>query len=132
MADIAMPQLGETVNEGTVTKWFKQVGQSVQRGEPLYEVSTDKVDTEIPAPVDGVVTAIYVQEGETVDVGTKLATIGDGDAPAPTTRTETTSPTTPLVSVASAANVTARASEDTAQLSPVVRRLLAEHNLQAA
>ncbi len=127
-----MPQLGETVNEGTVTKWFKEVGQSIRRGEPLYEVSTDKVDTEIPAPVDGVVTAIYVQEGETVDVGTKLATIGDADAAAGAPRTATTSPTKRPASVATVPKAAARAPEDTAQLSPVVRRLLAEHGLEAA
>ena len=125
-----MPQLGETVNEGTVTKWFKQVGQSIKRGEPLYEVSTDKVDTEIPAPLDGVVTAIYVQEGETVVVGTRLATIGDADAAA-TPRSEAASPTKPRASVAAAPKTAARAPEDTAQLSPVVRRLLAERGLEA-
>src|ERR1700734_2736408 len=75
-----MPQLGETVAEGTVTKWFKQVGDTVVKGEPLFEVSTDKVDTEIPAPVSGVLTAIHVDEGMTVDVGISLATIGDGES----------------------------------------------------
>jgi pyruvate dehydrogenase E2 component (dihydrolipoamide acetyltransferase) len=128
-----MPQLGETVNEGTVTKWFKEVGQSILRGEPLYEVSTDKVDTEIPAPTDGVVTAIYVQEGETVDVGTKLATIGDADAPAAAPQSDaTTSPPKSVPSAATAPATTTRAPEETAQLSPVVRRLLAEHDLQAS
>jgi pyruvate dehydrogenase E2 component (dihydrolipoamide acetyltransferase) len=88
MADVTMPQLGETVAEGTVTKWFKAVGDIVVRGEPLFEVSTDKVDTEIPAQADGVLTSILVAEGVTVDVGTTLAVIG-GDAPstAPTVAT---------------------------------------------
>src|ERR1700761_5266665 len=72
-----MPQLGETVADGTVTKWFKQVGDHVARGDTLFEVSTDKVDTEIPAPAEGVLTKILVNEGETVDVGTVLAIIGD-------------------------------------------------------
>src|ERR1700734_2182317 len=75
-----MPQLGETVAEGTVTKWFKQIGETVVKGEPLFEVSTDKVDTEIPSPTSGVVTAIHVNEGMTVDVGPPPATIGDGES----------------------------------------------------
>ena len=70
MADVFMPQLGETVADGTVTKWFKNVGDVVTRGEPLFEVSTDKVDTEIPAQASGVMSEILVAEGLTVDVGT--------------------------------------------------------------
>ena len=70
MADVTMPQLGETVADGTVTKWFKAEGDEVVKGEALFEVSTDKVDTEIPAPTSGVLRAILVLEGTTVDVGT--------------------------------------------------------------
>ena len=81
MPRVTMPQLGETVADGTVTKWFKKEGDTVKRGETLFEVSTDKVDTEIPAPADGVLTKILVAEGETVDVGTLLAVIGDDDLP---------------------------------------------------
>ena len=77
MADIEMPQLGETVTEGTITRWFKQVGDLVAEDEPLFEVSTDKVDSEVPSPVSGTLTEILVQEGDTVDVGTKLAVVGD-------------------------------------------------------
>ena len=80
MADITMPQLGETVTEGTITKWFKQVGEQVAEDEPLFEVSTDKVDSEVPSPTSGVLAEILVQEGDTVDVGTKLAVISDGAA----------------------------------------------------
>src|SRR5688572_33338551 len=86
MADIQMPQLGETVTEGTITKWFKQVGEQVAEDEPLFEVSTDKVDSEVPSPVSGVLSEILVPEGDTVDVGAVLARIGDGgeaEAPAP-------------------------------------------------
>jgi len=84
MADITMPQLGETVTEGTITKWFKQVGETVAEDEPLFEVSTDKVDSEVPSPVSGTLVEIKVPEGETVDVGAVLAVVGDaGDAPAP-------------------------------------------------
>jgi 2-oxoglutarate dehydrogenase E2 component (dihydrolipoamide succinyltransferase) len=80
MADITMPQLGETVTEGTITKWFKAVGDAVAEDEPLFEVSTDKVDSEVPSPVSGTLTEIKVQEGDTVDVGVVLAVIGDGEA----------------------------------------------------
>ena len=73
MADITMPQLGETVTEGTITKWFKAVGDSVAEDEPLFEVSTDKVDSEVPSPVSGTLTEIKVPEGDTVDVGVVLA-----------------------------------------------------------
>jgi 2-oxoglutarate dehydrogenase E2 component (dihydrolipoamide succinyltransferase) len=84
MADIVMPQLGESVTEGTITRWFKNVGDAVTEDEPLFEVSTDKVDTEVPAPASGVLGEIRVQEGETVEVGTVLAVLGDdGAAPAP-------------------------------------------------
>jgi len=84
MADVVLPQLGETVTEGTITKWFKKVGDTVKADEPLFEVSTDKVDTEVPSPVDGTVTEIRVPEGETVEVGTVIAVVGDsGSSPAP-------------------------------------------------
>jgi pyruvate dehydrogenase E2 component (dihydrolipoamide acetyltransferase) len=73
-----MPQLGETVTEGTITKWLKSVGDQVARDEPLFEVSTDKVDSEVPSPAEGVLTEILVEEGDTVDVGVRLAVIGDG------------------------------------------------------
>ena len=81
---VTMPQLGESVTEGTVTRWLKQVGDTVAADEPLLEVSTDKVDTEIPSPAAGVLLAIRAQEDETVLVGAELAVIGAaGDAPAP-------------------------------------------------
>ena len=73
--DVTMPQLGETVTEGTITKWFKQVGDKIDADEPLFEVSTDKVDSEVPAPESGFVTEIVVPEGETVPVGARLAVI---------------------------------------------------------
>ncbi|MFT4659039.1 MAG: pyruvate dehydrogenase E2 component (dihydrolipoamide acetyltransferase), partial [Ilumatobacter sp.] len=66
MADVILPQLGETVTEGTITQWFKAVGDTVAEDEPLFEVSTDKVDTEVPSPVSGTLTEIRVEEGETV------------------------------------------------------------------
>jgi len=81
--DVVLPELGESVTEGTVTRWLKNVGDTVAVDEPLLEISTDKVDTEIPSPVAGVVQHIYVQEDETVAVGSPLARIGEGAAAAP-------------------------------------------------
>src|SRR5262245_10401972 len=79
-----MPQLGETVTEGTITKWFKQVGDAVAEDEVLFEVSTDKVDSEVPSPVAGVLTEILVPEGDTVEVGKAIAVVSeDGAAAAP-------------------------------------------------
>jgi 2-oxoglutarate dehydrogenase E2 component (dihydrolipoamide succinyltransferase) len=81
--DVVMPQMGVSVSEGTITKWLKQEGEEIQADEALLEISTDKVDTEVPSPGTGVVQQILVQEGETVDVGTRLAVIGaPGAAPA--------------------------------------------------
>jgi len=78
--DVTMPQLGETVTEGTITKWFKQVGDKVEEDEALFEVSTDKVDSEVPAAMSGYLSEILVKEGETVEVGAKLAVISDQPA----------------------------------------------------
>jgi pyruvate dehydrogenase E2 component (dihydrolipoamide acetyltransferase) len=80
---VTLPALGESVTEGTVTRWLKQVGDSVEVDEPLLEVSTDKVDTEIPSPIAGVIEEILVQEDETVEVGAELVRIGDGSGSAP-------------------------------------------------
>ena len=90
--DVTMPQLGETVTEGTITKWFKAVGESVAVDEPLFEVSTDKVDSEVPAPQAGVLTQILVPEGETVVVGTVLATLGEPGSAVATPTTDVARP----------------------------------------
>src|SRR6202162_4268934 len=80
---IQMPRLGETIIEGTVLKWLKAEGETIQQDEPLFEISTDKVDTEVPSPVTGVITKILVAEGQTVPVGTELAEVTvEGEAPA--------------------------------------------------
>ena len=91
---VTMPQLGETVVEGTITKWLKKEGETIGRDEPLFEISTDKVDTEVPSPVAGTVVQIKVQEGETVGVGTELAVIdtdgsGGGAPPSPSEASST-------------------------------------------
>jgi pyruvate dehydrogenase E2 component (dihydrolipoamide acetyltransferase) len=85
--DVVMPQMGVSVSEGTITKWLKQEGEQIEADEALLEISTDKVDTEVPSPASGIVTQILVQEGETVEVGTKLAVIG-GEAGAPAAEPE--------------------------------------------
>ena len=96
---VSLPALGESVTEGTVTRWLKKVGDRIEVDEPLLEVSTDKVDTEIPSPISGIVEAILVQEDETVAVGTVLATVGDGSgagaAPVETPAAAAPEPVTP-------------------------------------
>ncbi len=156
MAEITLPQLGETVTEGTITKWFKKVGDSVALDEPLFEVSTDKVDTEVPSPISGVLTEIRVAEGDTVPVGTVIAVVGDAStaalvaAPAASAAVVTSTlassnvlaPPPPSASVAAEAPPApaptptpapaATSSEGSTVLSPVVRKLIAENNLNAA
>ena len=150
-----MPQLGETVTEGTITRWMKGVGDQVERDEPLFEVSTDKVDSEVPSPAAGVLTEILVPEGETVEVGVRLAVIGDGSGSAPSdaapaaTATEAPPPAPPAEPVAAAphhhrphplrrrqpAPAPAPAAETNGDgvgplvLSPIVRKLLAENGI---
>src|SRR5919204_294563 len=80
---VKMPELGESISEGTITRWLKQEGDRVEADEPLFEVSTDKVDTEVPSPVAGVLKSIKVQADETVQVGAELAEIAPGGAAAP-------------------------------------------------
>src|SRR3954453_505356 len=79
---VVLPALGESVTEGTVTRWLKKVGDTVQADEGLLEISTDKVDTEIPSPISGIIEEILVAEDETVEVGALLARIGDGSGTA--------------------------------------------------
>src|SRR4051794_19886078 len=178
MADVTMPQLGETVTEGTITKWFKQVGDQVAEDEVLFEVSTDKVDSEVPSPVSGYVAEIKVPEGDTVDVGAVLAVISDGPPsggggeapaaeaapapepepeaepqpqaeeaqpepepqpqaeepepepePAPATASQPSAAPVERQPAAEAAAPAASSSSESKLLSPVVRRLIAEHKL---
>ena len=124
MRNITMPQLGETVADGTVTKWFKAVGDAIKKGEPLFEVSTDKVDTEIPSPASGVLSQILVQEGETVDVGTILAVI-DNDEPDDNIQR-------PSARAATSSEMPKERVENANRLSPAVRRLLEDHKLEAS
>ncbi|HKG49374.1 MAG TPA: 2-oxoglutarate dehydrogenase, E2 component, dihydrolipoamide succinyltransferase [Actinomycetales bacterium] len=127
--EVTMPKLGETVTEGTVGSWLKRVGDTVAFDDPLFEVSTDKVDSEIPSPYDGVVLEVLVAEGETVPVGTVLVRIGDPSA----SRAAAPAPVQTLPGAEPAASVspTTEAKPGSANgggrmLSPVVRRLAAE------
>ncbi len=134
MADITLPQLGETVTEGTITKWFKKVGDTVAADEPLFEVSTDKVDTEVPSPISGTLTEIRVAEGETVPVGTVIGVVGvagAAPAPAPAPAPAVAAPAPVVAPVAAPAPTPAQAPVATSNklLSPVVRKLVAEHGI---
>lgn len=129
--DVVMPQLGETVAEGTVVVWHKKVGERVEADELLFEVGTDKVETEIPAPASGVLAEILVAEGETRDVGVRLAVIDDGTAtesPNPQA-TKDTLVEQPSPQAASKERSKKDALRDKS-LSPVVRKLLAEHAVE--
>jgi pyruvate dehydrogenase E2 component (dihydrolipoamide acetyltransferase) len=143
--DIVMPQMGESIFEGTITKWLKKPGDKVQRDEPLFEISTDKVDAEIPAPASGILQDIKVVEGNTVQVNTVVGTIaGDGEAgappstppkasaPAPATPPKTQvpapPPAAPLELEAAAAPVREE-EDDHSRSSPLVRKIAREHSV---
>jgi pyruvate dehydrogenase E2 component (dihydrolipoamide acetyltransferase) len=146
--DIVMPQMGESIFEGTITKWLKKPGDKVQRDEPLFEISTDKVDAEIPAPASGVLKDIKVAEGNTVQVNTVVGTIaGDGEAvaAAPTAAPSKSAPQPAAAAparppIAPPATPTAAAEpkptppaleeeDDHARSSPLVRKIAREHNV---
>jgi len=138
--DIVMPQMGESIFEGTITKWLKKPGDKVQRDEPLFEISTDKVDAEIPAPASGVLQDIKVGEGNTVQVNTVVGTIaGDGEAAAAAPARPAAAPPASAVPAKTeavpsrisppAAPQAAREEEDHARSSPLVRKIAREHNV---
>jgi pyruvate dehydrogenase E2 component (dihydrolipoamide acetyltransferase) len=141
--DIIMPQMGESIVEGTITKWLKKPGDKVQRDEPLFEISTDKVDAEIPAPASGILQEIKVTEGTTVGVNTVVGTIAvDGEAaaaksaapsaksasapPAPPKEEKKATPPPPPMPAPAAA---AHEEEDEARSSPLVRKIAREHGI---
>lgn len=134
LTDVLMPQLGESITEGTVVRWNKAVGDSVERDEPLFEVSTDKVDAEIPSPVAGIVVAIKVGNGETVPVDSVVAVIDDGS------KKDSSPPERSNDSNIEANNSTplneAKKNRQTANrgsgVSPVVRRIAREHNIDVS
>src|SRR3954471_4731427 len=153
--DVVMPQMGVSVSEGTITKWLKQEGEQVEADEPLLEISTDKVDTEVPSPGSGTLTQILVQEGATVDVGTKLAVIGGeeggtsaaptDDVPEPATAQAAAesaavsdAPATPTAETVEEATPAPPAASETTEpsstngktfVSPVVAKIASEHGV---
>src|SRR5258708_19109461 len=103
MIDVVMPQMGESIVEGTLTKWLKKAGEHVERDEPLFEISTDKVDTEIPSPAAGVLKDVLVEEGKTVAISTVVGRIDEGagngaSAPAAPAEAKPAAPATPAPS----------------------------------
>jgi 2-oxoglutarate dehydrogenase E2 component (dihydrolipoamide succinyltransferase) len=144
MTDVVMPQMGESIVEGTLTKWLKKPGERIERDEPLFEISTDKVDTEIPSPAAGVVSEILVEEGKTVGINTVVARIEESGAVAPAAAA--VAPAAAVVAPAAAVVApvpvapgpeatplppvsSSPAPEASAPLSPLVRKLAREHNL---
>src|SRR5580704_4248975 len=134
MIDVIMPQMGESIVEGTLTKWLKKPGETVERDEPLFEISTDKVDTEIPSPIAGTLGEILVQEGATVGINTVVGRINDGtgaaapaavvaNAATPAVTNAATAAPAP-VPVAAPAPIAAQPPvEDAGPLSPLVRKM---------
>ena len=139
--DVVMPQMGESIFEGTITKWLKKPGDKVQRDEPLFEISTDKVDAEIPAPASGVLQEIKVSEGNTVQVNTVVGVIGEANgasapapakpAPAPSAPAQKAAPAPPPPAPASPAPKEEDEDSDV-RSSPLVRKLAREHNIDLA
>jgi pyruvate dehydrogenase E2 component (dihydrolipoamide acetyltransferase) len=137
--DVVMPQMGESIFEGTITKWLKKPGDKVQRDEPLFEISTDKVDAEIPAPASGVLQEIKVSEGNTVQVNTVVGVIGDGSgasasAPAKAAAPAPAAPASAKKEAPPPAPASAPEEEEDSDVrsSPLVRKLAREHNVDLA
>lgn len=128
--EIVMPQMGESIFEGTITKWLKKVGDSVKKDEPLFEISTDKVDAEIPSHVDGTLTEIRAQEGETVQINAVVAIVGGGavTAATPVSTQPSGAQATQSTPPQAAAPVPVHSSENV-RSSPLVRRIAREHNI---
>ena len=143
MADVTLPSLGESVTEGIITQWFKKVGDAVARDEPLFEVSTDKVDSEMPSPAAGVLTQILAEEGDTVQTGARVAVIEENAAAvsAPTATTVPLEITTAIDEAPVLADeptpgqspptpVSSDAAVNGVVMSPVVRRILADGDVE--
>jgi 2-oxoglutarate dehydrogenase E2 component (dihydrolipoamide succinyltransferase) len=139
MIDVIMPQMGESIVEGTLTKWLKKPGESVERDEPLFEISTDKVDTEIPSPVAGTLGEILVQEGTTVGINTVVGRISDGTgapaaapaaaAPAPVAAAAAPAPAAPTKPAPVVVEPAPSPEETAGPLSPLVRKMARENNI---
>ena len=135
MVSVTMPKLGESVVEGTVVRWLKREGERVAKYEPLVEVITDKVNSEVPSPSEGVITRIVIPEGETVKVGTEIAVIGDASTPAP--QDGSAPGASPDAAPAQAPPAAGEGppepdTEGRPRTSPLVRRLAREHGVDLA
>ena len=132
MAEVTLPSLGESVTEGIITQWFKKVGEAVARDEALFEVSTDKVDSEMPSPAAGVLTAILAAEGDTVETGAVVAIIDENGVPGEVAATPApaTAPSTPATTAAP--KTAPAAGEAGIVVSPVVRRILADGGVEVS
>jgi len=138
MTDVTLPSLGESVTEGIITQWFKKVGDVVARDEPLFEVSTDKVDSEMPSPAAGVLTQILAEEGDTVETGSRVAVIEESGTATPSVPSATGAPiaddSRPVAAVSPSSSPTAVAKVVNAAngvvVSPVVRRILADGGVE--
>jgi pyruvate dehydrogenase E2 component (dihydrolipoamide acetyltransferase) len=126
--EVLMPQMGESITEGTLTKWLKKVGDSVARDEPIFEISTDKVDAEIPSPIAGTLSEIRVQEGQTVTINTVVAVVGGGASASPAS--PAAAPTAATAPAQAPAATTASAQVgDSPRSSPLVRKIASENNI---
>ena len=138
LADVTLPSLGESVTEGIITQWFKKVGDVVARDEPLFEVSTDKVDSEMPSPAAGVLVEILAGEGETVETGSRVAVIDENAVPGVVVAAPAESPSRPESTPAPVADTKAPAPSRTPEapngvvVSPVVRRILNDGGVAAS
>ncbi len=146
MTDVVMPQMGESIVEGTLTKWLKKPGDRVERDEPLFEISTDKVDTEIPSPAAGTLSAVLVEEGKTVSINTVVARIDEGGGAAaappaaaaapppaePAPVAPAPAPVAPAPVAAPPAAEEAAPAEPSGPLSPLVRKMARENNIDLA
>jgi pyruvate dehydrogenase E2 component (dihydrolipoamide acetyltransferase) len=126
--DVVMPQMGESITEGTITKWLKKVGDTVQRDEPIFEISTDKVDAEIPSPIAGVLSEIKVPEGSTVQINTVVAVIG-GAAAAPTAKAAAPAAAPAPAAAATPAPAASAAEGEKVRSSPLVRKMAKDNNV---
>jgi len=131
MTDVIMPQMGESIAEGTVTKWYKKVGDRVERDEPLFEISTDKVDTEIPSPVSGILSEIRVNEGQTVPINTVVGVIGE-KVVRTTAATPRPAPPSPPAAPDPRPAAAAPSLERGPRSSPLVRKMAREHEIDLA
>jgi len=134
LAEVTLPSLGESVTEGIITQWFKKVGDAVSRDEALFEVSTDKVDSEMPSPFTGVLTQIFAEEGDTVQTGATVCVIDENATGGATSAAPAATPSN-AAAPAPAARAAAPVSEGTVNgviISPVVRRILADGQVEAS